>query len=651
MTSRRSQNPFVSPSQSSYDLSDRASIRSDISAGSDIALSSMHWDSHQRLSNSATAAAFPSTHSSHTHNARQAVYSESSSRSSSYDTSSPNERYTPSDANYAQDQDSRRSSRYSRVSSSGSLAYPHAVGDPTSAGYQNGPDYSPFGGYPVSSFPLHIEDKEPDDYMHNPDPVLDAREYAKWSLTDRRGFTGAATLLTMVLGAIAVFIVLPVLTFTGHTSPRHSIIQQYEVLTQYEYPILGAIRMNLIDPDTPKSAYTRTSKDGKTMNLVFSDEFNQEGRTFYEGEDQFWQAINLQYAATTDLEWYDPDAITTVNGTMVITIDAFKNHGLNYRSGMLQSWNKMCFKGGAIQVSTSLPGPGNKSGLWPGIWTMGNLGRPGYLSTTDGLWPYAYDDCDAGITPNQSSTDGISYLPGQRLNSCTCRGEDHPNPGVGRGAPEIDAIEAANGNINASLMVGVASQSLQVAPFDPWYMPDYEFFEIYNDTTTVMNTYAGGPFQEAISGVTVLNNDWYDGNSYQSYGFEYVPGKGDGYIQWLVGDTPTWSLHGESLGPNGNVATRHISQEPMSVVINMGLSNSWAYIDWQSLLWPKYMRVDHVRIYQLEGQESVTCDPPGYPTTEYIANHPQAYRNPNATSWSMAGYDRPRNTLMDKCKA
>ncbi|KRZ98342.1 uncharacterized protein AC631_05898, partial [Debaryomyces fabryi] len=34
-----------------------------------------------------------------------------------------------------------------------------------------GTDFSPFGGYPASSFPLHIDEKEPDDYLHNPDPI------------------------------------------------------------------------------------------------------------------------------------------------------------------------------------------------------------------------------------------------------------------------------------------------------------------------------------------------------------------------------------------------------------------------------------------------------------------------------------------------
>jgi len=29
-------------------------------------------------------------------------------------------------------------------------------------------------------------------------------------------------------------------------------------------------------------------------------------------------------------------------------------------------------------------------GLWPAVWTMGNLGRAGYGATLEGLWPYSY---------------------------------------------------------------------------------------------------------------------------------------------------------------------------------------------------------------------------------------------------------------------
>jgi beta-glucanase (GH16 family) len=176
------------------------------------------------------------------------------------------------------------------------------------------------------------------------------------------------------------------------------------------------------------------------------------------------------------LQWYDPDALWTQDGALNIKFDAFQNHNLNYRSGMLQSWNKLCFKGGRLEASISLPGRGDTSGFWPGFWAMGNLGRPGYLATTDGMWPYSYDNlCDAGITPNQSDPSGLNYLPGMRLPACSCTGEDHPTPGLSRSAPEIDAIEASVSYLQppAGAAIGSASQSLQTAPFDVYWRPDY----------------------------------------------------------------------------------------------------------------------------------------------------------------------------------
>ena len=61
-----------------------------------------------------------------------------------------------------------------------------------------------------------------------------------------------------------------------------------------------------------------------------------------------------------------------------------ENHDLEYRSGMIQTWNKFCFTGGYIEANVSLPGLSNVLGLWPAIWTMGNLGRAGYGASTDG---------------------------------------------------------------------------------------------------------------------------------------------------------------------------------------------------------------------------------------------------------------------------
>lgn len=531
----------------------------------------------------------------------------------------------------------------------------------SSDGSSSGPflvdaDFSPFGGYPASSFPLHIDEKEPDDYLHNPDPLEEAL-YEKHRMCydlktlDRKSFWGLMGFIGLFIGAILVFVIYPVLTLTGALSKEPP--ETYIQLTRYTYPQLSAIRTSLVDPDTPTVAKTRVARDGSKWDLVFSDEFNKEGRTFYDGDDQFFVAPDIHYAATKDLEWYDPDASSTENGTLNLRMDAFKNHNLFYRSGMLQSWNRMCFTQGAFEVGIQLPNYGNVTGLWPGIWTMGNLGRPGYLASTEGVWPYSYEACDAGITPNQSSPDGISYLPGQKLNSCTCKNEDHPNRGVGRGAPEIDAIE---GEMDTKLGVGVASQSLQLAPYDIWYYPDYNFVELYNDTISSMNTYTGGPFQQAFSATSTLNTKWYEfainessSQEFQKVGFEYLNDDENGYLQWFIGNDPTLTIHAKALHPNGNIDWRRLSKEPMSIILNLGISANWAYIDWPSIKFPVTFKIDYVRVYQPKDQVNVGCDPTDYPTYDYIQNHLNAYSNSNLTSWEAAGYSFPKNKLTGGC--
>lgn len=103
----------------------------------------------------------------------------------------------------------------------------------------------------------------------------------------------------------------------------------------------------------------------------------------------------------------------------------------------------------------------------------------------------SYDSCDVGVLPNQTYADGVtpeaatkgggsvngylSYQPGQRLSSCTCKGEDHPGPShkIGRGAPEIDILEAIIEN-HDGVRVGKGSQSAQIAPYDAGYKWDTE---------------------------------------------------------------------------------------------------------------------------------------------------------------------------------
>ena len=99
----------------------------------------------------------------------------------------------------------------------------------------------------------------------------------------------------------------------------------------------------MIDIDTPSEAYTKTSwRTGEKFQLVFSDEFNVEGRTFYPGDDPYWEAVDLHYWETNNLEWYDPAAITTEGGDLVITLSQKETHNLNYQGGTCSLFTSTC---------------------------------------------------------------------------------------------------------------------------------------------------------------------------------------------------------------------------------------------------------------------------------------------------------------------
>jgi beta-glucan synthesis-associated protein KRE6 len=87
----------------------------------------------------------------------------------------------------------------------------------------------------------------------------------------------------------------------------------------------------LIDDDTPGDARTRTGWDGEEYVLVFSDESNADGRSFYPGDDPYWEAVDLGYWATKDLELYDPGQVTTA---LRIKMENKESHRLPYRSGI-----------------------------------------------------------------------------------------------------------------------------------------------------------------------------------------------------------------------------------------------------------------------------------------------------------------------------
>lgn len=311
---------------------------------------------------------------------------------------------------------------------------------------------------------------------------------------------------------------------------------------------------------------------------------------------------------------------------------------------------------------------------WPGLWTQGNLGRPGYGATNEGMWPYSYQGCDTGALPNQTFVDGtgppkaldahglfssgynneLSWLPGMRYTSCNCPGTEHPGPNhsVARSAPELDILEA---KIDIQGGHGETSQSLQMAPFDV----DYYYgnstsrgdIRIY-DADTRLNEYKGGAIQEAISALSKVPDVAYEfttGGRYVTFGVEYAPdwnGDGNAYATWYMDGRPTWTLNGQAIGPvpELDISQRLVPTEPMGIILNVALSESFQVPDFDQLEFPAHMSIDYVRVYQRDGQpDRVGCDPANRPTYEYIENNKDMYYNRNITEYPKSKI--PRNRL------
>ena len=178
---------------------------------------------------------------------------------------------------------------------------------------------------------------------------------------------------------------------------------------------------------------------------------------------------------TTDtneaLHFYKPENVKTTNGVLNITTTqqsnkykAFDEDKHKYyadakhiQSGMVQGWNKFCMVGGIIEFNAKLPGDPMVGGLWPALWMLGNLARATYVGSSNYIWPYSYNQCDE---TNRHS---------QQISACSKVGHYDMKPGIGRGSPEIDILEAMMGNMeenlpNTNVTRPYFSTSLQIAP-------------------------------------------------------------------------------------------------------------------------------------------------------------------------------------------
>ena len=168
-----------------------------------------------------------------------------------------------------------------------------------------------------------------------------------------------------------------------------------------------------VDPDTPAASLAAVSHKGELYRLVFSDEFEQSGRTFHDGHDPRWTALNKDDDTNNPLHYYSHDSIQTTHGVLNLTTDFdpkhFDHNNITkfFRSGMLQGWNKFCFTGGVVEISTRLPGNPKVGGLWPagtmyymfltcvtrtvlcGSLDDGELGSGEYVNSSHKMWPFS----------------------------------------------------------------------------------------------------------------------------------------------------------------------------------------------------------------------------------------------------------------------
>ena len=159
------------------------------------------------------------------------------------------------------------------------------------------------GAAATSTIPPYLWDaKDPDldDPLHNPDPIRDAAMDKQFTLFSLRGWANAVVLFLIVAGLVTLFIGYPIIADATKTASNAVGFNLGGINASGQVPELANFP-SLIDNDTPNDVRTKKGSDGKTYNLVFSDEFNVDGRSFYPGDDPFWEAVDLNYWPTADL--------------------------------------------------------------------------------------------------------------------------------------------------------------------------------------------------------------------------------------------------------------------------------------------------------------------------------------------------------------
>ena len=452
-------------------------------------------------------------------------------------------------------------------------------------------------------------------------------------------------------------------------------VKLINIIYQLCFFVLGIIYIKggWIDKDTNhKVKETISYVDGRKYNLVFSDEFNVEGRKFHDGQDPRWTSIHKDDYTNFALQFYNGDLVQTSSGYLNISTiikdinfhieSKNSNTGSstmtkNYQSGMVQGWNKFCFTGGIVEISAKLPGKYDIGGFWPAMWLLGNLARATYVGSSNNVWPWSYDSCNYNLIKEQA------------ISACNVVNHYGLHSKQGRGAPEIDILEAMPGKeklINTPINKPYFSTSLQVAPGYPdfrpnvaevppkdlWYGHDIEYAD---GNETALNIFFYGmhlagqtPDMSYLADAISANTNLYETHfeDFHKYRLEWIPGP-DGYIKWYLDDNFLYSINANALNLTGAI----IPEEPMYLILNTAISSTWGFPqpcpegcacdcfdarkvecgcgipDRMIENFPAEFLIDYVRVYQADGDGSqiVGCSTEAHPSRKFIEGHLQNY--------------------------
>eukprot|EP00602_Paraphysomonas_sp_CaronLab_P012455 CAMPEP_0185041464 /NCGR_PEP_ID=MMETSP1103-20130426/40766_1 /TAXON_ID=36769 /ORGANISM="Paraphysomonas bandaiensis, Strain Caron Lab Isolate" /LENGTH=529 /DNA_ID=CAMNT_0027581193 /DNA_START=186 /DNA_END=1772 /DNA_ORIENTATION=+ len=419
-----------------------------------------------------------------------------------------------------------------------------------------------------------------------------------------------------------------------------------------------------------------------------SDEFNRPGRTFHDGDDPMWTALQKSDDDQTaqgkkSLQFYNSSHIYTKDGHLHILTTDDDTHWTSYnpykkkymkmerhfRSGMLQGWNKFCFTGGILEVDVKFPGKSSVGGLWPAVWLLGNLGRATYEQSTNLMWPWSYTRCDRSLQHAQA------------VSGCDVTEHFDMVAGEGRGATEIDIIEVMPGEMGRLPFVKkpierpYVAMTLQVAPGIPeskkrplsGTLPEWGF--TWYDNLTYGENVSINPFFygsylgetktlepvgrskkesyqcDAVGAIGNLNDSFWE--TMHRFRLEWEPGK-DGYLRWYIDGELSFGVDQAGLDIMGSL----IPTEPSYVIINTAISTSWGFpptpqgcteFDCKTSTGrcgfdpgfcrslPAIFSVDHIRIYQDKENptHTVGCNPRAFPTKKYIIANEHKYKRMN----------------------